>query len=78
MSNLDEEMANKLQGQAVIEFVDMMIGAMESGFTDINKITLAQIYQVARHHVKDNYGKDTPSIAEKWGDERARACGVKI
>lgn len=67
---------NQIKAEAVNEFVTMMIGAFESGFVDKNNPTLAEIHQVARHHIKDKYGIETPSIVEQWGEALARDCGL--
>ncbi|SEQ48127.1 protein of unknown function [Amphritea atlantica] len=61
----------------VMKFVNMMIGALESGFVDDNRPSLAQIHQIARHHIKDNYGIDHPSITEEWGQYVTELCGIK-
>jgi hypothetical protein len=31
---------------------------------------------VAKHHIKDNYGIDTPNIVEEWGEDVAKLCGL--
>lgn len=66
----------QIKADAISEFVNTMIGALESGFIDSNTCTLAQVHQVAKHHIKDNYGIDTPNIVEQWGKEVAELCGL--
>lgn len=66
----------QLKTDAVMSFVNLMIGAYDSGFVDTNNPTLAEIHQVARNHIKDSYGIDTPSIVEQWGVDVARECGL--
>lgn len=53
---------NKQKACAVMEFVEIMIGAYEAGFVDSHTPTLAQVHQVARNHVKDNYGVETEPL----------------
>jgi len=67
---------NKLKAEAVINFVDLMIGAFESGFVDKNNPTLSEIHQVARNHVRDTYGEEYPPIDQRWGKELAKECGL--
>jgi hypothetical protein len=71
------ESKNKVKADAVNEFVSLMIGAFDTGFVDKNNPTLAEIHQVARNHVKDNYRVDLPSIVEQWGKETAKECGLQ-
>ncbi len=68
---------DEMKAKAVIDFVNMMIGAFESNFVEDNSPTLAEVHQAARHHIKDNYGIDTPNITEEWGVLMAELCGVK-
>ena len=67
---------NQMKADAINEFVTVMIGAFESGFTDRNHLTLSELHQIARHHVNDNYGVELPSIVEQWGKEVANDCGL--
>ena len=73
----DAIFGNKIKAAAVLEFVNVMVGAFEAGFVDKNNPTLAEIYQVARHHINDNYGVESPNIIEMWGDEVASSLGSK-
>ena len=67
---------NDIKAQAVMDFVNMMIGAFESGFVDKHNPTLSEIYQVARNHVRDNYDFDASNIVAAWGSETAKQCGL--
>ena len=67
---------NQLKADAINEFVSMMIGALNAGFTEKNNPTLQEIHRVAQVHIKDNYGIDMPNIVEQWGQETAELCGL--
>ena len=69
---------NKMKSSAVIEFVNTMIGALESGFIDKNNPTLSEIYRFAQTHIDDIYKIDTPNIVESWGEETAKLCGCQL
>lgn len=69
----DEEI-NEAKAKAVMDFVNNAIGAFETGFIDSHEVDLCSLYRSAQHHVKDNYGIDTPMINEAWGKETAKAC----
>ena len=69
---------NKVKAAGVQDFVNMMIGAFESGFTKNNNPTLAEIYQVARNHCKDVHEIKLPTIVEQWGENTAKECGLKL
>jgi len=71
MLNVDE-----IKAEAVQYFVQMMIGAREAGFLESSNLSLAEIHQVAKHHIKDNYGVGTPNIVEEWGEDVAELCGL--
>jgi len=73
LKNKDES-ENQLKADAISEFVNLMIGAFESGFIEKNNPTLAEIHIVAHHHVKDNYGIQLPGLVEVWGKETAQEC----
>lgn len=66
-----------IKAGAIKDFVNSMIGAFESGFVDKNNPTLSEIHQVARNHIKDNYGIETDNIVDEWGQELAEHCGLK-
>jgi len=57
-----------------MHFMATPVGAYESGFVDTPHYSIAQLYQVARNHVKDTYGVETKSLAEVMGEGFAREC----
>ena len=68
----------EIKAEAVIGFVDMMMGAFESGFVDRNHANLSELYQVARNHVRDEYGVNVDDIVKTYGIEFAKECGLKL
>ena len=62
------------QGMAVMNFVDVQIGAFESGFIDSSDLTLFQMHQYSRQHVKDNYEMETPYFSDVWGVDMICHC----
>jgi hypothetical protein len=68
------EFAKALAAKAVMDFAATPVGAYEAGFVDTPHLTIAELYQVARHHVRDNYGVETKSLAEEMGEDFAREC----
>ena len=56
------EEVNAMKAAAVMEFVNVQIGAFESGFVETNETSLYSLYRFAQHHVKDNYGTETKSM----------------
>ncbi|MBO9492245.1 hypothetical protein J7384_17925 [Endozoicomonas sp. G2_1] len=73
-NKVSEQDLNQAKTEAITSFLDTMIGALESGFTDKNNPTLAEIYHFATWHIKDNYRQDIPSLAEKWGEYVEAEC----
>lgn len=67
---------NEAYARAIKNFVNLMIGAHESGFVDKNNPTIAEIHQVAKNHIKDAYGIDTPDIVAEFGIDVAISCGM--
>lgn len=65
-----------IKAAAVMNFIDTLIGALDAGFVENNKPTLATLHQVARHHVKDFYGLQYGDIVERWGEDTAKDCGL--
>lgn len=63
---------------AIENFVNTMIGALESGFVEEGPITLAEIYLFMRCHIKDNYGCEVEPLDKKWGKEIAELCSIGI
>ena len=68
---------NKIKAAAINDLVGTAIGALESGFVTRNHLTLAELHQIARNHIKDSYGIETPSIVDAWGQETADLCGLQ-
>jgi len=70
-----EQTSEQIKTDAINEFVCSMIGTLESGFIDTNKLTLAELHRVAQNYCKDKYGVELPHIIEQWGEEIAALCG---
>jgi len=68
-------MNDKAKADAVMEFVNLMIGAFDVNFVLKNNPNLAEIYQVARNHVLDKYKINVPDIVSVWGADTAKNCG---
>jgi hypothetical protein len=66
----------QIKADAVSEFVNGMIGALESGFIDSPSCNLAQIHRVAQNHIKDQYGIEVPNLVDQWGKDTAKLCGL--
>ncbi|GAB6264279.1 hypothetical protein [Photobacterium sp. R1] len=64
------------QGMAVMTFVNNMVGAFESGLIEDHESNLADVYQCAVNHVKDNYDRSVPSLKETWGEDIAELCRI--
>lgn len=71
MFNIDE-----IKAEAVSDFVGSMISAFEAGFLNENIVTLAEVHQIARNHIHDTYGIETPNIVQDWGEDVAKQCGL--
>lgn len=65
------------KAEAVMDFVKGIVGAYESGFVDTPKLTIGQLYQVARNHVSDEFGVHTKSLKEEMGEDFADECNPK-
>ena len=72
-SEMSDDM--KIKAEAVMEFVDYMVGAFDAGLIDESTLTIADIYQMARNHVADNYSVSTKSLSEEWGSYVFSGCG---
>lgn len=70
----EQEAINTIKAAAVREFVETMVGAYESNFVETPILTIGQLYQVMRNHIKDGYGIETPSLAAQMGKEFADEC----
>lgn len=72
--NSDDQTAlNAVKANAVMDHVNHIIGAYEAGFVDTPTLTLFDLYQTARNHVKDSYITITPGCNEVWGEALAEA-----
>ena len=60
---------SQVKADAVKEFVTTIVGALDAGFIDGNTFTVAQIYEVARNHIKDTYGITTKTLSDVWGED---------
>lgn len=69
---------NDEKAAAIMGFVDMMIGAFESGFTDTNTLNLAQLHRIAENYCKDTYFCSYDTIDERWGADTAKNCGLDL
>lgn len=76
LAMLEEQ--NEIKAEAVEQFVNTMIGALESGFVEEGPVTLAEIYLFMRSHAKDNYGHKSRSLTEAWGEDVADLCAIGI
>lgn len=57
-----------IQSLAVMDFVNMSIQAFEHGSIEEPSLTLVDLYQTARNHVKSRYSIQVPSIEHRWSD----------
>ena len=64
----------ELQGRAVMQFANTLIGAFESGFVDTNELNLHDVYSAAKYYVKDNYDHEAEHLHEAWGESMFQAC----
>lgn len=60
---------NRDKAEAIMIFVNRMIGAYEAGFIDRSYASLSEIYTAASDHCKDNYGLVPAELAEIWGED---------
>lgn len=72
-----QERLNGEKAAAIMNFVDLMIGAFESNHVTKNTFTLAQLHRIAEHHCADIYGEKFGNIVERHGEELAKDCGLK-
>lgn len=73
-----EPTAETLKAEAVREFVNTMIGALESGFVDRNYCTMAELHRIMEHHNKDHFGVDEKNIVDDWDEGVAELCGLDM
>lgn len=62
--------------EVITSLTEVMIGAYENGFVDSNTLTVADMYQTARNHIRDHYGVEMPNIVEQFGEESAELAGL--
>ncbi|MGI2072175.1 hypothetical protein [Shewanella baltica] len=62
-----------IRAKAVMNFAELPRGAYLSGFVTA-ELTVYDVYQSARNHVKDNYGYDT----KPWDDDDATAVRTEL
>jgi hypothetical protein len=67
---------NQLKANAITDFIGIMIGAFESGFTDTSTLNLQQLHRFSQHHIKDEYDIEIKNIVDEWGREFAEECGL--
>lgn len=70
--------SNQELADAIMEFSGNFIGAYLNGFIDTPFTNIAQIYQVARNHVKDSYGIETKTLIEVIGKEDFDRCYAPV
>ncbi|SEG21622.1 hypothetical protein [Marinobacterium lutimaris] len=68
------EQLKEIQAKAVMEFAGVPVGAFEANFIETPHLTIAELYQYARHHVRDHYGYEAKSLADEMGEDFAREC----
>ena len=58
----------KAAAEAVINFCRMIVEAVDAGFAD-HKMTVVDLYQAARNHVKSEYDFDADPLVNIVGKE---------
>ena len=66
------------KADAVMGFVNHMIGALDAGYIDDNCPSLATVYRSAQHFCKDKYGVENVALDKLWGKEVADLCKVTL
>ena len=67
---------NQIKADAIMGFINMMIGAFDSGFVDKNNPTLSEIYQTGKNYCHDHLMIDVKNIVDAHGEDLARDCGL--
>lgn len=75
---MQTEQLDKEKACAIMNFVDLMIGAFESGHTTTNTLTLAQLHRIAEIQCIDEYGVYFGSIENRHGEDVAKLCGLNL
>lgn len=73
-----EQTKEQIKADGINEFVTHMIAALEAGFIDTNKATLAEIHKVMQNFCLDAYGVKLPTLTEQWGEDTAKLCGFPL
>ncbi len=60
---------SELKAKAIMEFVNIQIGAFQANFVETNEVSLYSLYRFAQLHIMDNYNVEVESMTEKWGKE---------
>lgn len=63
---------------AIMNFVDLLIGAFESGHTTTNTLSLAQLHRIAEIQCIDEYGVYFGNIENRHGEDLAKLCGLNV
>jgi hypothetical protein len=71
---MNTEQISKEKAAAIMNFVDLMIGAFEANFVDTNELTLAQLHRIAENHCLDTFGVQYGNIIERHGKDLANRC----
>lgn len=66
--------ANKLQANAVMGLIYTLIGAYDSGSISTPMLSIATLYQVARDHIKDEFGVEFKSMVAEYGEDFVKHC----
>lgn len=68
-TQLNEIQSDVVKADAVMNFVETILGAYESGFIDKHTMNLVQLHECARSHIETNYSISMPRIDQKWSEE---------
>jgi len=75
---MNTEKLNDDKAAAIMNFVDLIIGAFDSNHVATNALTLAQLHRIAEHHCADIYGSKFGNIVSRHGEELAKECGLNV
>lgn len=70
---MEDYQLKTVKANAIIEFVETMIGAYTSNFVESNWLSLGTLHAVARNTAKDQYGVEVPTLAQNYGEELAKS-----
>lgn len=71
---MTEQELNQIKADAIMNFVDVHLGAFESGFVDSSELSLYSLHKSAQSHIVDNYSVSSQSISDKYGREFSEMC----